>query len=345
MKKDVFENRVFIHEFDEIPDDSKTKIVVTLNSWGSNDTLKRRLNEFYKGKKWQNTYILVFPTVESIFSFEIVEKTRRLKAAEKLKGQAEDREKRLQKVISDEEKEIAGKIKGFYGYMIKWVEREKELVPRLINVGADINAIREKAGSDASLVGDYICEELKEKADGQRIELLINDFKKFRRYPQILDEEVVYTAIRNLHRDKRVVIQGERGKWYVGDETPRSLEPGFVILDPKYYTPYTPPEGGGKPPAVAEGGGEGFGGGERPTEVERRERKSLYLRGNSPRVILSQVEAKSREKDVFKEITTTYKFKRDVDKQGIMKFIKQLPQEEEVDIEGEVVLWREKDEA
>ena len=345
VKKDVFENRVFIHEFEEIPDDSKTKIVVTLNSWGSNDTLKSRLNEFYKGKKWQNTYILVFPTVESIFSFEIVEKTRRLKAAEKLKGQAEDREKRLQKVISDEEKEIAGKIKGFYGYMIKWVEREKELVPRLINVGADINAIREKAGSDASLVGDYICEELKEKADGQRIELLINDFKKFRRYPQILDEEVVYTAIRNLHRDKRVVIQGERGKWYVGDETPRSLEPGFVILDPKYYTPYTPPEGDGKTSAVAEGGGEGFGGGDRPTEVERRERKSLFLRGNSPRVILSQVEAKSREKDVFEEITTTYKFKRDVDKQGIMKFIKQLPQEEEVDIEGEVVLWREKDEA
>jgi len=96
---------------------------------------------------------------------------------------------------------------------------------------------------------------------------------------------------------------------------------------------------------VAEGGGEGFGGGDRPTEVERRERKSLYLRGNSPRVILSQVEAKSREKDVFKEITTTYKFKREVDKQGIMKFIKQLPQEEEVDIEGEIVLWREKDEA
>ncbi|RJS73091.1 hypothetical protein CW714_03625 [Methanophagales archaeon] len=174
---------------------------------------------------------------------------------------------------------------------------------------------------------------------------MINDFKKFRRYPQILDEEVVYTAIRNLHRDKRVVIQGERGKWYVGDETPRSLEPGFVILDPKYYTPYTPPEGDGKTSAVAEGGGEGFGGGDRPTEVERRERKSLYLRGNSPRVILSQVEAKSREKDVFEEITTTYKFKRDVDKQGIMKFIKQLPQEEEVDIEGEVVLWREKDEA
>ena len=339
-KKDIFENRVFIRGFEEIPDDSKTKIVVTLESWGSNETLKSKLNEFYKGKSWQNTYILVFPTVENIFSFEIAEKTKRLIAAEKLKGQVEDRERRLQKVISDEAKEIAGKIKGFYGYMVKWVEREKELVPRLINVGADINAIREKAGSDASLVGDYICEELKEKADGQRTELLINDFKKFRKYPQILDEEVVYTAIRNLHRDKRVIIQGERGKWYI-DETPRSLELSFVMFDPKYYTPSG--EGGVEPSGIAEGGGGAYEGGEGPTGVERREKKSLDLRGNSPRVILSQVEARSRENDVFEEITMIYKFKQEVDKQGIMKFIKQLPQEE-ADIEGEVVLWREKDE-
>lgn len=62
------------------------------------------------------------------------------------------------------------------------------------------------------------------------------------------------------------------------------------MFDPKYYTPS---EGGERPPGSAEGGEEGFGGGERPTEVERRERKSLDLRGNSPRVILSQVEARS----------------------------------------------------
>mgnify|MGYP001117549932 CR=1 FL=1 len=344
VKKEIFENRVFIQGYEDIPDDSKLKIVVDLESWGTNDVLKSKLAEFNKGKTWQNTYIIVFPTIDNIFSYDIVEKAGTLKAAEKLVGQVEDKEKRLQKVIADERKEIVEKIKGFYGFMIKWVERDNEVVPRLINVGADVTAVREKAGSDSALVGDRLIEEIKDKADGQRIELLISDFKKFRRYPQILDDEVIYTAIRNLHRDKRVVIQGERGKWYV-DESPRSLELGFVIFDPKYYT-YTPPsEGGsGETGAVTAGGEEYGGAGEQP-EVERRERKTLELRGNSPRVILSQVEARSREKDVFKEISATYKFKNDLDKQKIMKFIKQLPQEEEADIEGEVVLWREKDEA
>ncbi|MFW6105686.1 MAG: hypothetical protein ACOC7P_03800 [Chloroflexota bacterium] len=59
VKKEVFENRVFVHGYEEIPDDSKAKIVVTLESWGDNDKLKSQLNEFYRGKTWQNTYIIV----------------------------------------------------------------------------------------------------------------------------------------------------------------------------------------------------------------------------------------------------------------------------------------------
>jgi hypothetical protein len=336
VKKDIFENRVFIYGFEEIPDDSKTKIVVALETWGANDTLKSRLNEFYKGRKWQNTYILVFPNVESVLSFEITEKTKRLITAKKLQEQIEDKERKLQKVISDEEKEITGKIKAFYGYVIKWVARERELVPRSINISADINAIREKAGSDSSFVGDYIAKEVEDKADGQRIELLINDFKKYRKYPQILDDEVIYTAIRNLHRNKRVLIQGERGKWYI-DETPRSLELSFSIFHPKYApSPQVEKEEEEIERKLPEEG-------ERKIIAERRERKTLDLRGNSARVILSQVEARSRESDVFKEITTIYRFKQDLKKQDIMKFIKQLPQAE-ADIEGKVDLLREKDE-
>ncbi|MCK4308254.1 hypothetical protein KAW50_08525, partial [candidate division WOR-3 bacterium] len=333
VKKDIFENKAFIYGFEEIPDDSKTKMVVGLESWGTNDILKDKLNEFYYGKKWQNTYIIVFPTVDNIFSFEITEKVKSIISAEKLQGQVEDKERKLLKIISDKKKEINDKIKGFYGYMVKWVAREKELVPRLINVSADISAIREKADSDPSLVGDYILKETEDKADGKRIEILINGFKEYRKYPQILDDEVVYNAIRNLHRDKRVIMQGERGKWYI-DEIPRSLEPGFVVFDPKY----APEVGKEEEEKEEEGEEEG-----ELEKVEKREKKSLDLRGNSPRVILSQVEARSRESDVFKEITTTYKFKEDLTKQEIMKFIKQFPSKE-ADIDGKVVLWREKDE-
>lgn len=340
-KKDVFENRVFVYGFETIPDDSKIKIIVSLESWGENDALKNKLAEFYQGKNWQNTCIIILPNIASILSsYEIIEKTRRLLAGENLQGQVEDKERKIQKLVSEERAQIADKIKASYGRIVKWVAREKELVPRLINISPEISMIREKAGSDSSLVGDFILQEIKDKAEGIRLEFIINDFKKFRRFPLVLDDEVVFSAIRNLHRDKRLVIQGDRGKWYI-DEIPRSLESSFVIFDPKY----APAEeiiktGVGE---IREGEvrpGEKEPGEVSPPEVERREKKQLQLRGNSPRVILSQIEARTQEKDLFKGINIKYQFAHELSKTEIMKFIKQLPQEA-AEIEGEVELWRE----
>ena len=340
-KKDVFENGVFIYGYENIPDDSKFKIIVSMESWGENDRLKGKLERFYQGKNWQNTYTFILPNIDSILSsYEVIEKTRRLLAGEKLQGQVEDKERKIAELINEERKEIAEKIKASYGRMVKWVAREKELVPRLINISPDISIIREKSGSDSSLVGEIILEEIKDKPEGVRLEFIINDFKKFRRFPPILDDEVIFSAIRNLHRDKRLIIQGDRGKWYI-NEMPRSLEIGFVIFDPRY----APAE-----EIIEIGKGEISAGEERPEEkesieisppdAERREKKQLQLRGNSPRVILSQIEARTQEKDLFKGINIKYYFSKELSKQEIMKFIKQLPQEE-AEIEGEVELWRE----
>lgn len=336
VKKDVFENRVFIYGLETIPDDSKVKVVVSLEFWGENDKLKSKLVEFYQGKNWQNTYIIILPNSDGILSsYEIIEKTRRLIAGENLQGQVEDKERKIQQLIAKEREQIAERIRGSYGRIVKWVAREKELVPRLINVSPDISAIREKAGSDSSLVGDFILQGIKDKAEGIRLEFLINDCKKFRKFPQILDDEIIFSAIRNLHRDKRVVIQGDRGKWYI-DETPRTLELGYVIFDPKYAPAEEIIETGeGEISEEEEKPGE-----ERLIEVERREKKQLQLRGNSPRVILSQIEARTQEKDLFTGIGVKYQFAKELSKQEIMKFVKQLPQEE-AEIEGEAELWRE----
>ena len=345
VKKDIFENRAFIFGFDEVPDHNKVKIVVLPESWGVNDELKSKLNEFYRGKTWQNTYILVLPEV-NIFSFEILEKGKRLKAAENLMKQVKDEEGKLRKIIQEERKSIADKIKDYYGYIVKWVERDCELTYRLINVSADINAIRDRARSDPELIADFIVKEIEDKPSGIRIEELINDFKKYRRYPFILDDETIYTAIRNLHRDKRVIIQGERGKWYI-DESPRSIEPSFVVIHPKYAPEVE------KESEVSEEAGEveveageiSEIEGEPEVTVERKEKKELSLTGNSPRVILSQIEARTSEKDEFEEISVKYRFKQKLSKQEIMKFVKQLPHHEESEIEAEITLWREKDES
>ena len=346
VKKDIFKNSVFVYGFDEIPDHNRLKIVVLPESWGVNNELRTKLNEFYRGKTWQNTYILVLPDVNTVFSFEILEKGKRLKAAENLMKQVKDEEGKLRKIIQEERKSIADRIKAYYGYIVKWVEREGEITYRLINVNADVNAIREKARSDPELIADFIVKEIEDKPSGIRIEELINDFKKYRRYPFILDDETIYTAIRNLHRDKRVIIQGERGKWYI-DEFPRSIEPSFVVIHPKYAPEVE------KGPEVSEEAIEGGVGaseiseieGKPEVSVERKEKKELSLTGNSPRVILSQIEAKTSEKDEFEEISVKYRFKQKLSKQEIMKFVKQLPHQEESEIEVEVALWREKDES
>jgi len=341
MKKDIFDNKVFVFGFDEIPDHNKVKIVVLPESWGVNDELKAKLSEFYKGKIWQNTYILVLPDVNTIFSFEILEKGKRLKAAENLMRQVKNEEGKLRKIIQEERKSIAGKIKAYYGYIVKWVERDGELTHRLINVSADINAIREKARSDPELIADFIVKEIEDKPNGIRIEELINDFKKYRKYPFILDDETIYTAIRNLQRDKRVIIQGERGKWYI-DEFPKSIEPSFVVVHPSYAPQVV------ERPKIPEGTGRVAETGEihevEPT-IERKERKELSLAGNSPRVILYQIEARTSEKDEFDGILIKYRFKQKLSKQEIMKFVKQLPHQEECEIEAEITLWREKDES
>ena len=340
-KKDVFENRVFIYGFENIPDDSKIKMVVSLESWGENDSLKEKLANFYQSKNWQNTYIIILPNSGGVSSsYEIKEKTKRLLAGELLQGQVEDKDRKIQKLISEEREQIAEKIKASYGRIVKWVARGKELVPRLINVLPDISAIREKAESDSSLVGDFVIQEVKDKAEGLRLEFLINDFKKFRRFPQVLDDEVIFSCLRNLHRDKRIVIQGDRGKWYI-DEIPRTLETGFVIFDPKYAPSEEVIETGvGEIREGEEQIEEKESTKEREPEVERRQKKLLQLRGNSPRVILSQIEARTQEKDLFTEINIKYQFAKGLSKYEIMKFIKQLPQEE-AEIEGEVELWRE----
>jgi len=75
-----------------------------------------------------------------------------------------------------------------------------------------------------------------------------------------------------------------------------------------------------------------------------KEKEELSLTGNSPRAILSQIEARTSEKDEFEEITVQYKFKHKLSKQEIIKFIKQLPHQEECEIRAKIMLWREKDE-
>lgn len=352
VKQKIFDNKVLVYGFDTIPDDSKLKIVVSLTQWGMNSDLKDKLNDFYKGKLWQNTYIVVLPN-RDVLTAEITEKTKRVIAAERIKSETSNKadETELSQHIEEEIKEIAERIKTVYGLIVKWTEYNNTLTYRLVTTSAEINTIKEKIESDSGVYGEYIIKAIEDKPDGIKVERLVEDFKQNRRYPFIIEESVIYNAIRNLHRDKKLIIEGERGKFYI-DDSPRTIEPDYIIISPK-YVPIQPgkvvegglqgqPKGGGY---VGEGGtSPGVTSGE-PTSVEKKEKATVSVQGNSPRSLLSSFENKASEKDEVEEISLRFKFKRRLTKKECMTLLKQLPTVDnvDIDIEGEIGVWREKD--
>jgi hypothetical protein len=352
VKQKIFDNKVLVYDFDTIPDDSKPKIVVSLTQWGTNSDLKDRLNDFYKGRLWQNTYIIVFPNRE-VLTPEITEKTKRVIAAERIKSQTNSKEDEaeLRQHIEEEVQEVAERIKAAYGQIIKWVEHNDALTYRFINTTAEITTIKEKTESDAGVCGEYIIKAIEDKPDGIKVDLLIKDFKKNRKHPFILEENVIYNAIRILHRDKKLIIEGERGKFYT-DDSPKTIDPDYVIISPKYVPlqpgkiaegePQDQPKGeqydgeGGTIPGVIPG---------EPTSVKKTEKVNVGVQGNSPRSLLNRFENSASEKDEVEEISLRFKFNRKLTKEECMKLLKQLPTVDNVDveIEGEIGVWREKD--
>jgi hypothetical protein len=329
-KKEVFDNKVFIYQFEEVPDDAKIKIVIALNSLGEGKSLQENLEKFYHGRTWQNTIIFVVPNNDGpIKDFAICEKAKRLLAAESLLGKVEDEKNKLNELIFEERKELADRIRKHFGRWVKWTVRNDELTVRLIPVSPDVESIREKASADSTLVADAIIESIKDKAEGVKVEFLLSDFKKMKKFPLLLDDETFYLAIRKLHQDKRIAIEGDRGKWFI-EESPATIELSYSLFEPR-FAPSVPSEE--EEPSSSEVP-EGV-----PTsevefaDAEKREITRLNTRGNSPRVILSNVEARTSETDLFSEIDIKYKFARNLNKQEIMKFIKLLPSEEETEIE------------
>lgn len=351
MKEEIFENRVIVMGFDNVPDNNKLKIVVVPEFWGANGELKNKLEEFYKGKMWQNTYILVLPKT-AIFSFEILEKGKRVIASENLMHSVKDEGGKLRKIIQEERRAIAEKISPSYGYIVKWALHNGEIEHRLINVKANINDILEKAKVESGVIEDSIVKVLETEPKGKRVEELIEDFKKQRKYPLIQDDETISATIEKLFEDKRVIVEGERGKRYI-EETPGTIDPSFVVIHPKFVEEVEQPEEEQpqeekkefEMPKDFAWTAESVRIAKSPVVIERKEKCTVPMKGNSPRVIVSQIEARTNEKDEFEELTVRYRFKRRLTKQDVMKLVKLLPQqEEEVDLEVEAILWREKDE-
>jgi len=79
-------------------------------------------------------------------------------------------------------------------------------------ISADI--INDKIKSDISEIKDYILEQVIGNETGIIAKDLLEDCKKYRKYPFISNDHVFYNALKQLYNEKRVFIEGDNNKIY-----------------------------------------------------------------------------------------------------------------------------------
>lgn len=248
VKKNICENQAYIYELeqDQIPDDGKSvEYVVCLNSYGGESNgLKEELEGFLDGREYQNNIVFVIPKGENTNLLEnrsIVDKTKTLIAAENLKEKLEGRAEDINKRIEDEEKELKDRIENKYGSWVKWVGVASELNIRLKSTGLDIAEIKRKIRTDKERIREVINEILSDrKDDGIKIDTLVGDFKKMRKYPLLSDEEIFNTLLKRNNGEDWILI-GDRGKEY-WDDTPNKITGDMRVVGADYISRATEEE-------------------------------------------------------------------------------------------------------
>ncbi|MFW6029508.1 MAG: DUF499 domain-containing protein [Halanaerobiales bacterium] len=352
IKNTVFSGKVSIYEEeDNIPDDSKLKFIIMLSAPESDQELQNDLENFFSGRKYQNTVVFITQKGQNLLKErEILNKTKRIAAALILQNRIEDSEGELKKLIKEERRELAETLKEIFGYWIKWSFQANDLRFRRIEVDPSVPDIKDKIGTDRSFIGDKIMEEIKSIQSGRRVGALLEDFKKFRRLPVLLDDEAFYGSIRNLYNNEgKIVLEGNRAKMYVPgyDRPPNSIEDDLTIHHPKYISQdilnpddfndnddYSDIED--DDPVVSEGEDDDQQSGE-PTVEKKITVEHISFHGNSPRSIVSMAEARiNKNTDKGRGININFTFERNLNKEQILDFLEQLPQAKNIKVTVEV---------
>jgi len=351
VRNDVWGNGVYVYPDEDVPDTKELTTVVMLD-YVSNGALRAQLNSFFEGRSYQNTVLFVTPKKEIRDDDDVISKAARVLGAQNLRGNVDDGGE-LETIIRDERRELRNELKDRFGKWVKWSEDPsgEGVRMRRIDVAADVSDVKDKVGRDKTYVGEKIREEIADKESGIPIASMLNDFRQFRRMPVLLSDEVFYSAVGQLYRDEKIVLEGDRAKFYVpqkGDALP-DLNDDLTIhhpdnLDDSIFEekpePEPTPQGGDGGGSVGIGGG-GSGGtvdptppggdggdGPSPTSVST---ESIKLEGNSARVLKSMAESRVNSGS---DTTTHVDLSYDLDglsKAELIEFLDQLPSGNHID--------------
>ena len=348
VRSDVWSNDVSVYPDEDVPDRKKLTTVVMLD-YLSNGALRAKLDNFFGGRTYQNTILFVTPKKEIRDDEEIISKAARVLGAENLRGNVDDGGE-LTSIIRDERRELRNELEDRFGKWVKWSEGPSGdgIRMRRIDVAADVDDVKDKVGRDKTYVGEKIREEVADAENGIAIASMLNDFKQFRRMPILLSDEVFYSAVSQLYRDEKIVLEGDRANFYVpqkGDALP-DLSDDLTIHHPDNLDESIFEE---EPEPVPNSEDEGEGEADDTTTLKQQpETKSvppksdnkssvtvstevIKLEGNSARVLRSMADSRiNGEKDEATHLDLSY----DVDnlsKDELVEFLEQLPSGEHID--------------
>jgi hypothetical protein len=356
VRDEVWGGNVCVYLDEDVSDSNDLTTVVMLD-YVSNGALQAKLSDFFEGRTYQNTVLFVTPKKEIRNDDEIINKAARVLGAKNLRGNVDD-DGELASIIRDERRELRNELEDRFGKWVKWSEDPSGdgIRMRRIDVAADVDDVKNKVGRDKTYVGEKIREEIEDAESGIPIASMLNDFRQFRRMPVLLSDEVFYSAVSQLYRGEKIVLEGDRAHFYVphkGDALP-DLNDDLTIhhpdnLDDSIFEEEEPPEptptddgdggdGGGDGtgsddgtdgPDIGGGGGRGGGGG--GTSTVSTTKKTVELEGNSARILRSQAEARiNSDSDTTISIDLNY----DVDnlsKEELIELLEQLPSANHID--------------
>lgn len=370
VRDDVFDGRVYIYGYDDVPNDKTQTFVVTLENT-SNGELTSELGEFFEEIRYKNTVQFITPKKRLLEDDDIVSKAARVLGAQNLRGKVDDEQGELEPLIRDERRQLRNEVQERYGKWVKWsgTSDGDGLRMRRITVDPDVQAVKDKIGRDTTYVGENIVDTVRENDGGIRVESLLNDFLQFRRLPALLDEDVFYSAVSELQRKSDIVLEGNRANFYVGSlgQYPTEIEDEMTIHHPDNLPDAVFQEadddadtdedksekdidewGKGESDEEDDSPGDDTPDTDDDDEVELddpdqvTETVEVTLEGNSARVLKSMAEARVNEtSDTVEHIRLSYDVD-DLSKPELIEFVEQLPDAEKID--ATVVMERVVDE-
>jgi hypothetical protein len=359
VRDDVWDGGVVVYPEDDVSDSRDISVVVMLD-YLSNGALEKKLNGFFEGRTYQNTVLFVTPNQKIRQDDDLISKAARVLGAENLRGKVDDEQGELEKIIRDERRELRNELEDNYGSWVKWTDSGGGLRMRKKSVSPDVEDVKSKVGRDKTYIGEKVVDEVQDAENGVNVASMLNDFRQFRRMPVVLKDSAFYSALGQLYRDGKIILESDRAKFYAtqkGDPLP-DLDDDLTIhypdnLDESVYTETEPEPDTTGTGGVTTGSSIGTGDGTTTTvgqtETEtgsggetvstETETKTVQLEGNSPRVLRSVAESRvNADSDTATHIDLSYDLD-DLSKEELIEFLEQLPSA--IHIDAQVVIENE----